>query len=161
MTATDPRAGAASRSGNGFERVLVPTDFSPASEAALALAGTIARRFGATLHLLHVVEPGSETGPYALNLYAPAPDPVPRATLEDARQRLDRLRPPDLTSVPAVVVGHPAKAILDHAARVHIDLIVMGTQGRTGLSYMFLGSVAEHVVRTAPCPVLTVRPRAG
>jgi universal stress protein A len=143
---------------SGFSRILVAIDFSECSRLALAYARTIADRFDAALHLVHVIEPPSDSGPYALNLYAPPPPAIQRALAQEAEARLQQLVPAGgAPTTPAVVSGRPAEAILDYAARHGIDLIVMGTQGRTGLSHLFLGSVAEHVVRGAPCPVLTVR----
>ena len=135
-----------------LKRVLVATDFSGPSDAALTYGRALARTYGASLSLLHV----------AANqfLQSTAADPV---TLAAAHIRwLDN----DLTAADrdelrgrAVVEtsDSPARAIVDYARREAIDLIVMGTQGRSTMSQILVGSVAERVVRTAPCPVLTVR----
>ncbi|MBI4592583.1 MAG: universal stress protein [Candidatus Rokubacteria bacterium] len=120
--------------------ILVAVDFSPCSERALEVARDYAGRLGARLHILHVVWPGIDPGPDA---------------------RLERLAADSQASipvVPAVASGVPAVQIVRYARRHPIDLIVVGTHGRTGLSRVLLGSVAERVVRTAPCPVLTVPP---
>jgi universal stress protein A len=146
----------------GFSAILVPIDFSEPSHRALEHARTIGARFGATLHLLHVVEP-AEMGPYAVNLYAPSRPHPGREAPTEAAAHLTRLAGGTGHDAPVttVVTGRPAHAILDYASAHRVDLIVMGTQGRTGLSHLLLGSVAEHVVRSAPCPVMTVRSPAG
>src|SRR5262245_28938880 len=131
-----------------LRHVLVATDFSPPSEVALTYGRALARTFGATLHLLHVVENQFLRARFG-----------DRATIEAAHERwlADRL-PADEGDVPparAVVEidDSPAAAIVDYASRSSIDLIVMGTHGRRGVSQLLVGSVAERVVRTAPCPV--------
>jgi nucleotide-binding universal stress UspA family protein len=134
-----------------FSRILVPTDFSSQADAALAHARALAAQFGATLHLLHISE----------NVFLRAVVGDPRA-LEDAAHRAleDRLTPGDRargTVTALETADEPAKAIVQYAREAGIDLIVMGTHGRTGLPHMLVGSVAEQVVRTAPCPVLTLR----
>ncbi|MBM3820879.1 MAG: universal stress protein [Acidimicrobiia bacterium] len=134
-----------------FTRILVPTDFSVQADAALAHARALAAQFGATLHVLHVFE----------NVFLRAVVGDPRDLETAARRSLeDRLTPEDrqLGAVAELQVGdEPAKEIAQYARGAGIDLIVMGTHGRTGLPHVLLGSVAEHVVRTAPCPVLTLR----
>ena len=134
-----------------FARILVPTDFSAPSEAALACGRTMADKFDAALHLLHIAE-----NPF---LRAASLD---RRSLDEAAARWlqERLTDDDRRRGAIAVVEHsdePADEILRYAASADIDLIVMGTHGRTGLARVVLGSVAEAVVRAAPCPVLTVR----
>jgi len=143
-----------------ISRILVPTDFSAASDAALAFARTVASTFGASLHLLHVFEdPIVPAG--IVEAYAPLPTELRAALVEDARTQLatrvsdeDRLH---FRATTEIVSGSSAMAIVEYAQDHHNDLIVMGTHGRTGVSHLLLGSVAERVVRLAPCPVLTVR----
>ena len=142
-------------------RILAPTDFSAASDAALDYARTLAERFGAHVHLLHVLEEpfvGGGVASDALVTEAPA---VRAALLRAAQERLaHRVTQRDreqLHMTAEVVFGTAAQAILDNVRRNGDDLIVMGTHGRTGMAHVVLGSVAEHVVRAAPCPVLTVR----
>jgi len=132
-------------------RILVPTDFSRPSEQALAYARSLAQRFGASLHLLHVVNrPLLAEGLAAEAFIDESSDMV-----EVAQQRL-RKQAPDAASA-NVVFGYAAKSIVQHASQLGVDLIVMGSHGRTGIAHILLGSVAEAVVRTAPGPVLTVR----
>jgi nucleotide-binding universal stress UspA family protein len=142
-----------------LQRLLVPLDFSDASTRALAQAKSIAERFHATLELLHVVP--NPYIPDASPFYASLPADFLDELERDARKRLDEsltLAERDAFKAQSVViVGDPLREIVDQAAREKVDLIVMGTHGRKGMAHLFLGSVAERVVRTAPCPVLTVR----
>ncbi len=142
-------------------RILVPTDFSDTSDAALAYAKTLAGQLGASLHLLHVFADPYAVATYSPEVYAPLPPDVRERTLEDIETRLqERLDPTEqrrFRGTTEVVTGLTAKQIVRYAAAHDIDLIVMGTHGRRGVAHLLLGSVAEHVVRTAECPVLTVR----
>lgn len=143
-----------------IRRIVVATDFSSPADQALEYACAFAEKFGAELHVLHVVvEP----------LPMPAPDgawirpedSVP-AMVEEARRDLAsktagiNLKAGSL--ICAVEVGFPIEQILKYVADHQGDLIVLGTQGHRGLSRLLLGSVAEKIVRLATCPVLTVHP---
>ncbi|HXD20408.1 MAG TPA: universal stress protein [Vicinamibacterales bacterium] len=143
-----------------FKRVLVPLDFSAPSDAALEYARSVAARYGSSLHLLHVAE-DPYRALYSAEVFVPEVEGVRTAILDGATARLkDRLRPSDVVELHATVeaiVGTPAGSIVEYAAGHDIDLVVMGTHGRGGVSHLLMGSVAERVVRTAPCPVLTVR----
>jgi nucleotide-binding universal stress UspA family protein len=141
-----------------LKRILVPTDFSECSDAALKYARALNETFGATLHLLHVVQ-DPYTQPWAAEAF---PTPLGEMLVQwetQARQRLATLLPEgDRTgAVIATIVGSPFYEIVRYATEQQIDLIVIGTHGRGPLGHMLLGSVAEKVVRKAPCPVLTVR----
>jgi len=133
--------------------ILHPTDFSEQSRPAFDLACSLARDYGATLVVAHVAPP-----PLALPTEGVVLGPVFEDTAE-LRARLEQVRPAD----PRVAVRHrltigpPAEEILAAAEEEKADLIVMGTHGRGGLSRVLMGSVAEAVLRKAPCPVLTVR----
>ena len=148
-----------------FTRILVPTDFSEHSASALAYAGGFARRFGASLHLLHVVEDQLVTGPFSAEVYVPHTAATLPGLLRDSSARLaEALGDEDLLRLGAtgdVIVGTAARTIVEYAADNGYDLIIMGTHGRSGISHLVMGSVAEHVVRSAPCPVLTVREAPG
>ena len=141
-------------------RILVPTDFSATADAALDYAFGLAARFGASLQLLHVLDdPFVFEGMSAEAYIAEAPT-LRTAMLEDARERLRHravLREDGVTIETEVLFGHGARTIAEYAAERGADLIVMGTHGRTGFAHLMVGSVAERLVRTAPCPVLTVR----
>jgi universal stress protein A len=146
-----------------IRQILAPTDFSEFSKQAVESALALARRFKAKLLLLHVVELP------AYPVEGVWPSPLGTALLEDLERqaRLDLAQVlPDTPHVTVevirqVVVGTPYRKIVDVAAAENVDLIVMATHGRTGLSHLVMGSVAERVVRTAPCPVLTIRPTAA
>jgi nucleotide-binding universal stress UspA family protein len=133
-------------------RILVATDFSDASDVALSYGRTLAQTFGASLHLLHVME-----NPF-LRAHAADPHVLRAGTLSHLN---DRLTVNDRTRLKATAVlataDSPAEEIARHAAKYEIDLIVMGTHGRGAIAQLLMGSVAEKVVRIAPCPVLTVR----
>jgi nucleotide-binding universal stress UspA family protein len=134
-----------------LKHVLVATDFSPPSEAAVVSGRALARAFGASLTLLHVAEN---------HFLRPMPADPHTITAATTRTLNDLLTDDDWQSLHAraaiEVADAPADAIVDYANTHAIDLIVMGTHGRSAVSQMFMGSVAERVVRTAPCPVLAV-----
>jgi nucleotide-binding universal stress UspA family protein len=147
--------------GNMFSRILVPTDFSPPSDAALEYARILAATFGSTVRILHVIDDPNASSDFVSDGFAPSTEEIRIALLEHARKRLDHLMNlVDRSRYRAhadAVLGTPAEAIIDYAGATGTSLIVMGTHGRTGLAHLLMGSVAEQVVRTAPCPVLTVR----
>src|SRR3954469_17063523 len=141
-------------------RILVPTDFSAPSDAALDFAKTIATTFGASLHLLHVFEDPFVAGAVAPETHSPPPPAARAAWLDEATTKLAHRLPPDdrirFNGTTEIVAGACAPVIVEYAHEHDIDLIVMGTHGRTGVAHLLIGSVAERVVRTAGCPVLTV-----
>ena len=143
-----------------FTRILVPTDFSAPSNAALTLAKRMAEMSGASLHLLHVLEDSMTTAAAAVGVYEPTAE-LRERWREGARTLLcTQLTPAEQASFRStedVVFGTPARTIVEHAKANDIDLIVMGTHGRGGVEQLLMGSVAERVVRLASCPVLTVR----
>jgi nucleotide-binding universal stress UspA family protein len=144
-----------------MKNILVATDFSETSDAALRYGRALARQFGANLHVFHAVEAVVADG-FTLGGYVAAV-PQLQADLEaSARQQLDALVTEEdrreLHARPVLsTMDAPAHAIVEYARNERIDLIVIGTHGRRGVSHLVMGSVAEKVVRTAPCPVLTVR----
>jgi universal stress protein A len=144
----------------GFEIILCPVDFDDPSMEALKLAASLAKSSGATLHLLHVIPILPSLGEPVLETFAPK-----NGEQEEVRRRLEEKAQRYLQAVPHQVrtcTAFPpnvADAILRVAQEIEAGLIVMATHGRTGLSYFFLGSVAERVLREAPCPVMTVRSR--
>jgi nucleotide-binding universal stress UspA family protein len=143
-----------------LKQILVATDFGEASDAALTYGRALARSFGATLHVLHVADDLFTR--IAGEGYASVLPELQRDLEQAAKTRLDSLLidndPTPLPVTKAIVTSNtPAAAIVHYAADAHVDLIVVGTQGRGGLTHLLMGSVAEKVVRTAPCPVLTVR----
>ena len=144
-----------------LKNVLVATDFGEASDAALIYGRALARAFGATLHVLHVAENVFTRGIGGEAYIAVFPD-LQKDVEEAARKQLDELLidndPVALPTKGVVLTSNtPAMAIVDYAKEAGVDLIVMGTHGRGAVAHLLMGSVAERVVRTAPCPVLTVR----
>jgi nucleotide-binding universal stress UspA family protein len=148
-----------------FTRILVPTDFSPAADRALGHARSLAEAFGASIHLLHVFEDPFTAAAYAPEVFATISPEYREAALADAgrllEERLGAQERREFGGTTELVVGVPAREIVRYAAAHGIDLIVMGTHGRSGLAHLVLGSVAERVVRTAPCAVLTIRDKAA
>jgi nucleotide-binding universal stress UspA family protein len=146
----------------GFVRILVPTDFSAPSDTALATAREMAARFGASIHLIHVLEDPYTTAAYASDVYGYLPPGLKERWQREAETHLEALLTPtdraQFHATATVVFGSAAaRSIVEHARDNYMDLIVMGTHGRGGVAHLVLGSVAERVVRTAGCPVLTVR----
>jgi nucleotide-binding universal stress UspA family protein len=139
-----------------IKTILHPTDFSACSQAAFRLAYALARDHAARLIVLHVTAVPDLAyqgfGGPGLPLLA-------EQYLAKVRQGLEKLRPPDpqFPCERRLAEGDPAAEIIGAAAETAADLIVMGTHGRTGLRHLLMGSVAEQVVRQAPCPVVTLK----
>lgn len=142
-----------------LKRILCPTDFSESSGHALTYAISFAEQYGATLYLLHVIEPLTPV---------PGIDMAPMLTYEDRPNIMERIQELLEEAVPAnikekltvktlIARGAPFLEIIRTAQEEQIDLIVIATHGRTGLSHMLLGSTTEKVVRKAACPVLSVK----
>ena len=141
--------------------ILVPTDFSEASEAALKYGKEMARVFGASLHVVHVMD-DLLAHAWSAEVYVASMPNLREEIEHEATGRLAALVSDDerqgLRVSTAIVAGNPFLEIVRYAKTNEIDLIVIGTHGRGPVAHMLLGSVAEKVVRKAPCPVLTVRP---
>ena len=142
-----------------IHRILVPFDFSEPSTRALDYAKMMAERFGASLDVMYVVPNPYLADPTGISGSLP-PDFLDNL-ITDAQSGLDKLLPsPDRERFKAagiVKVGDARSAILAYAQTERVDLIVMGTHGRGGMAHLVLGSVAERIVRAAPCAVMTVR----
>ncbi len=135
------------------KKILFPTDFSHTGDAAIAMATSLARDTGAKLIVVHVEEPPVAYG--AGEMYYGIPNPA----TDDLKHMLEKVKPTD-PAVPYehhLLTGDPAAAIGRFADDENIDLIVLGTHGRTGFSRLIMGSVAEGIVRRANCPVLTCK----
>jgi nucleotide-binding universal stress UspA family protein len=143
-----------------IQRILVATDFSEASDAAMAYAKLIASSFGASLHVLHVLEDLAAHA-WTTEVYVAALPGVHEEMERQARERLEVvLSAEDRAKHHAVLAlrsGSPFVEVVRYARDENIDLIVMGTHGRGAIAHILLGSVAERVVRKAHCPVMTVR----
>ncbi len=146
-------------------RILVPVDFSPFAQAALTAAADLARRLGDELLVVHAI-PDEEVRAIARARLARRGrdeilEDLGRAVEEHARATPGVGHDGGLELRAMAVSGLPAEAILRAASGLEADLIVMSTHGRTGLAHAVMGSVAEDVLRRAPCPVLTIRPAPG
>lgn len=144
-----------------ISKILFPTDFSQNANAALAYACGLAEQNNADLHVLHVVNETVYVVPldgmfstfdFDVNSLRDAAQKGLDQTIDPAWKKAHRV-------VPEIRFGAPFREIIRHAKERSIDLIVMSTHGRTGLPHLLIGSVAENVVRKAPCPVLTVHPK--
>jgi nucleotide-binding universal stress UspA family protein len=143
-----------------FRHILAPTDFSEYSKQAIASALELAKKFGAKLTILHVIE----LPPYPVEGYVPPSlsatfmDDLERQATTGLAQLVPESEAANVEVARVIVVGTPYRKIIDTAEAEQVDLIVMATAGRTGFSHLVMGSIAERVVRTASCPVLTIRP---
>ena len=143
-----------------FRHILAPTDFSEYSKQAVASALELAKKFGAKLTILHVIE----LPPYPVEGYVPPSlsatfmDDLERQATTDLAQLAPEAEAANVEVARVIAVGTPYRKIIDTAEAEQVDLIVMATAGRTGFSHLVMGSIAERVVRTASCPVLTIRP---
>jgi nucleotide-binding universal stress UspA family protein len=139
-----------------IKKILVPTDLSECSLRAAEYAAELASHFGAEIHLIHVVEQIAVPA-----YYGPLPEEMLHPE-KNAREALEKWGDSELGKasdvVRSIANGTPFVEIVRYAREQEMDLIVIGTHGRSGLSHALLGSVAEKVVRKANCAVLTVRP---
>ena len=143
-----------------IKTILVPTDFSGCADEALERATQVAKLTHADIHILHAYElPMTLVGmDVPLSLPQEFYDQVRDGAKQGVDKRSAKVATEGVKATGIVVCDSPTRAILDAAVKAHADLIVMGTHGRTGMKHVLLGSVAERVVRLAPCPVMTVKP---
>jgi nucleotide-binding universal stress UspA family protein len=147
------------------ESILVPTDFSPAATYGLRKAAELARESGAKVTVCHVLDP-SPLAPYAsrgdvgaqLTMEQDVEKAIHGALSEVIQTYFADV---ETTKTALILSTNAADGICNYAAKEDVDLIVLSTHGRTGLAHLLIGSVAEKVVRHAPCPVLTVRAPQG
>ncbi|MCY1083733.1 universal stress protein [Archangium lansingense] len=141
-----------------IQRILVPVDFSETSRKALEYAYQFAQRFDAKLDVLHVWRPSEYAGDEMVVMTRSEPELTLSTFLRNhADQQLTAFLKDVPHSKQLLEAGDPARVIARVAGEGGYELLIMGTHGRTGMSHLLLGSVAEKVVRLAPCPVLTFR----
>jgi nucleotide-binding universal stress UspA family protein len=145
-----------------IKNVLVATDFSPSSHTALMYGRALARTFGGKLHVLHVTEDVAARWSYDASAAAFAPPDLQAELERAARKELDAFVTEDdrreLQAAPVLKRSNTtARAITDYAKEAGVDVIVIGATGRGMIDRMLMGSVADKVIRHAPCPVLAVR----
>ncbi len=144
----------------GLQKILVPLDFSEPSRKAMHYARVFAEQFGASLLLVHVVEPLAYPPDFAVVPLIP-PD-VEEARMKELQRQLEEMAEGvggGVAAAAKVVSGRPWQGVVEEAKAWNADLIVVSTHGFTGFKHALLGSVAEKIVRHAPCPVLVVRDR--
>ena len=144
--------------------ILVPVDFSSHSEAAMVCAAELAESLGSTLVILHVVhDPGEAPGYYSIKgrgKQLRRMEDVAAEMLDDYSRKMQNKHsglPALKDATTMLVVGLPVNRILESAEKIHASMIIMSSQGRTGLAHVLLGSKAEQVVRLAPLPVMIVK----
>ncbi len=138
-----------------FERILFPTDFSDHAAHAQRYAVSLARQYGADLHLIHVVQLFSYVVDFGMD--SSAQYQSVQASLQEMMDSLmNGLADEPFSVTGELIQGDPVKEVVSTARSDNSDLIIMGTHGRAALEHALLGSIAEKVVRKAPCPVLTV-----
>jgi len=143
--------------------IVVPTDFSEQSLVALDYAVGMAESYDARLKVVFVNEPGLKISDMAwvgVDERSMNEQQATEARRSIERIVLDRI-PVDIPADAEILYGEAVGRIIEYAADVNADLIVMATHGRTGMSHVLLGSVAEQVVRKAPCPVITLKKPSG
>lgn len=136
--------------------ILCPVDFSDASRKAVQYAREFAAGMGASIHILNVVEPRPMAVDITLN-YVPLEEDLEKAADEDLQVILEDLHKAGFKAECSVAFGNPSDVILEKAAELDVNLLIMGSHGKKGLSRLIMGSVAETVVRKANCPVLIVK----
>ncbi|HEY3275507.1 MAG TPA: universal stress protein [Syntrophorhabdaceae bacterium] len=143
-----------------FTKILYPVDFSPYAEEILEYAVAIAGRFNSELHMIHVIPNLNYFTPYESFLTPENMVSIERNIESEVERDFGTLT--EKLTIPVKKVtrtGVTFVEIIEYVKEAGIDLVVMGTHGRSGIEHILIGSVAEKVVRKAPCPVLTVRPR--
>ena len=135
------------------QHILVPVDFSPDAERALDYAIALAQQFQARLTILHIIHIPVTTDVDLSSYYGEMEISAQQGLATYQKQIADA----GLTADVAIMRGTPFREIVDVATNQQVDLIIMGTHGRTGLQHLLLGSVAERVVRLAPCTVMVTR----
>ena len=143
-----------------FERILVPVDFSDYTDQILDVVLEISRKFSSEIHLLHVIPTMDYLTPYESFLAVDNLVEVQKQIEQDVEQDLEKVgQKLPVPTVKAIRSGVAFIEIIDYVKTQNISLVVMGTHGRGALEHILMGGVAEKVVRRAPCPVLTIRPK--
>ena len=143
-----------------FKKILCPLDFSEFTDEIMQYATDIAKRYDAELHLLHVVPNPTYFTPYE-SFLTPENIIAIEGTIEkEVTRNFDKvLKGIDIPAKTVSKIGAAFVEIIEYIKAEGIDLVVMGTHGRSGIEHILIGSVAEKVVRKSPCPVMTIRPK--
>ena len=144
-----------------FKKILCPVDLSEFTDEILYYAEIIAKRFDSELHLIHVIPNLSYFTPYESFLTPENLVAIERNIEGEVGKDFDKItKKLDFPFKRIIKTGVTSVEIIDYIKQQGIDLVVMGTHGRSGIEHILIGSVAEKVVRKSPCPVLTVRPKS-
>jgi len=139
--------------------ILVSTDFSDFSAAAVEYAASFALLYGARIHLIHVIEPGAVVGVPGMEINTTAAGLEQEAQAQEEMRKFVYWKMKNNTNLEQVILhGEACREIVKYAQENEVDLIVVATHGRTGVAHMLMGSVAEKIVRLSPVPVLAVKP---
>ncbi len=142
-----------------IKNILVTTDFSDFSAAAVEYASSFALLYGARIHLVHVIEPGAVVGVHNVELNTDALVNELEANAQEDMRKFVYWKLKNNTNLEQVILrGEPQREIVRYAQENEVDLVVIATHGRTGLAHILMGSVAEKIVRLSPVPVLAVKP---
>nr|WP_324254850.1 universal stress protein [Halapricum desulfuricans] len=140
-----------------YQDILLPTDGSDSVERIAEHAGSLARQYDATVHVLSVVDTRNRFEGPSMGLGSDAWEDAERERAREAVEDAAGALPDDVSADRSVESGVPHAAVLEYVETADVDVVVMGTHGRTGIDHYLIGSVAERVVRRSPVPVLTVR----
>ncbi len=143
-----------------FKKILCPLDFSEFTDEIVDYAVSIAGKYGAELHFLHVIPNLNYYTPYESFLTPENLIALESSIETEVGKDFDKImKKIDMPVKKVIKSGAPFVEIIEYVKAESMDLIVMGTHGRSGIEHILIGSVAEKVVRKSPCPVLTIRPR--
>ena len=144
-----------------FKKIVCPVDFSEFTDEIIEYGVSIAKKFDAEIHLLHIIPNLNYFTPYESFLTPENLVAMERSIEREIEKDFEKtIKKIDMPVKKAIKTGVTFVEILDYIKTEKIDLVVMGTHGRSGFEHILLGSVAEKIIRRSPCPVLTVRPRA-
>ena len=145
---------------NEVSSILVATDFSKSAQPAIDAAVTIAKQFGAKLHVVHAfLTPVPLVSPYEVVVPDGFLDQARASAAKNLKGVVEKISAEGIEATSHLTEVPAAASIVRLAEKLEVDLIVVGTRGNTGLKHILLGSVAERTIREAPCPVLAVKPK--
>lgn len=142
-----------------FKKILCPVDFSQFSQEVVDYAVDLAIKYGAELHIIHVIPNMTYFTPYESFLTPENLVAIEKHIQDQVENDFEKVLKQNVPAKKVIRTGVPFVEIIDYAKSESIDLIVMGTHGRSGIEHILIGNVAEKVVRKSPCPVMTIRPK--
>ena len=143
-----------------FKKILCPVDFSKFTQEVINYAVDLAKKYGAELHVMHVVPNMTYFTPYESFLTPENLIAIEKNIQDEVEDNFEKLlKDQDIPTKKVIKTGVPFVEIIAYAKSESVDLIVMGTHGHSGIEHILIGNVAEKVVRKSPCPVMTIRPK--